>query len=266
MLYALGIRSAARAGVHWKRGTSTAFYVLGLGSYAFVSFGFLSVYTVELRWAFTTKIAVLLFAVPALISLGKPVALARIGLSGLPARVTERVLASWPVRLVGNTIFAPLLALVAFSFFLTPLSGALRENGTGEAVVTVLVPLIGLLMVLPIAEQTTHRTSMFITAEFMLLFLELLLDAIPAILLRLNDGVLDHVPAVMGSLPTWFPSALHDQHLSGDFLWFIAEAADVPVLIFLFIRWSRVDKHEATDFDELSDDEMAALTAEHLRR
>jgi cytochrome c oxidase assembly factor CtaG len=71
---------------------------------------------------------------------------------------------------------------------------------------------------------------------------------------------------VAGPHPEWWPSPLRDQQLSGDLLWFIAELADVPVLIILFIRWSRVDKREAKSFDDLTDEEMDALTQEHLRQ
>jgi cytochrome c oxidase assembly factor CtaG len=70
---------------------------------------------------------------------------------------------------------------------------------------------------------------------------------------------------VLGSLPAWFPSSYHDQHLSGDLLWFIAEIADLPVLIVLFMRWQRTDRAEAKKLDELSDEEMEALTQAHLR-
>ncbi len=228
-------------------------------------FGFLGAYSSELRWAFTTRIALLLFAVPGLISLGKPVALTRIVLSGLPRRVVDRMLRSWPVRLFGNAIFAPLFACAVFLIFLTPIAAVLRDSTWSEWTITVLVPLAGMLMVLPMATHTIIRTSLFITAEFLFAFVELLLDAVPGILLRLNDTVLDHAPAVLGRLPLWFPNALHDQHLSGDFLWFIAEIADVPVLIILFIRWTQSDRREAKSLDELTDEQMEELTREHLR-
>jgi putative membrane protein len=264
-LYALGVLSLRRRGKRWPLWPVLGFYLFGLGSFAIVSFGFLGVYSIDLRWAFTTRIALLLFAVPGLISLGRPVTLAKRVLAGMPLRMLDAVLASWPVRLMGNAIFAPLFALAAFLVFLTPVAGSLRESPLAGNLLTLLVPLAGLLMVLPIIEQTTQRTGFYITVEFMLVFVELVLDAIPGILLRLNETVLDHVPAVFGVFPGWFPNPLHDQHLAGDFLWLIAELSDVPVLILLFIRWSRIDRHEAKALDELSDEEMAALTQEHLR-
>lgn len=49
------------------------------------------------------------------------------------------------------------------------------------------------------------------------------------------------------------------------FVWFIAEAADVPVLILLLLRWARRDRAEAADFDALTDAEHDALVQAHLR-
>jgi cytochrome c oxidase assembly factor CtaG len=264
-LYGIGIANLRRKGIAWPAWRSVAFYLLGLGSFAVINLGFLGVYSSELRWAFTTRIALLLFAVPGLISLGSPVALTRVALSGLPLRVTEAILQSWPVRLVGNAVFAPVFALAAFSLFLTPIAGTLRESAAAGGIITVAVPIVGLLMVVPIIEHTTQRTSFFITVEFMLVFVELVLDAIPGIILRLNNHILDGLGGVAGSVPSWFPSAYHDQHLSGDFLWFIAEIADIPILILMFIRWSKIDRSEAKSLDDLSDEEMEALTQEHLR-
>ncbi|MCU1514307.1 MAG: cytochrome c oxidase assembly protein [Microbacteriaceae bacterium] len=264
-LYAGGLVTLRRRGIRWPAWRTASFFLLGLGSFAFVQFGFLGVWSHDLRWAFSTRIALLLFAVPALLSVGQPVALARLALGGAQLRILDTALGSRVVRVVGNAVFAPIFALAAFTVFLTPIAGSLRESAAGTAILSIAVPVVGLLMVLPIVEQTDQRTSFFITIEFMLVFVELVLDAIPGILLRLNDHVLDGVGVVNATVPGWFPHILRDQQLSGDLLWFIAEVADIPILILLFVRWSRVDRREAKTLDDLSDDEMAALTAEHLR-
>jgi cytochrome c oxidase assembly factor CtaG len=265
-LYGAGVLALRRRGVPWPGIRTVWFFVLGLGSFAVVNLGFLGVWSSDLRWAFTTRIALMLFAVPGLLSLGAPVALSRLVLTGASLRTMDAVLRSWPVRLAGNAVFAPLFALAAFSVFLTPIAGGLRESPLAGDILTVAVPVVGLLMVLPIIENTTQRTSFFITVEFLLVFVELVVDAIPGILLRLNNTVLDGLGQAAGSLPSWFPSAYHDQHLSGDLLWFIAEVADVPILILMFVRWSRIDRSEAKALDDLTDEEMDALTREHLRR
>lgn len=231
-----------------------------------MSFGFLGAYSAELRWAFTTRIALLLFAVPALISLGRPVALARVALDGRRQSRLEALLRSRAIRLFGNAMFAPLFACAVFLIFITPLAAVLRDNPWSEWTIAVVTPVAGLLMVLPIAAHSVLRTSFFVTVEFLLAFVEMLLDAVPGLLLRLNDGILDHAPAVLGHVPFWFPNALHDQHLSGDFLWFIAEIADIPVLVILFIRWMRLDRRESNRYDALSDAELEELTQAHLRQ
>lgn len=263
--YAVGVVAVHRQGGRWRLWPILAFYLLGLGSYAWVAFGFLGVYSIDLRWAFTTRIALLMFAVPVLISFGRPVALAQTALTGGSRKLLDAFLSSRFMRLLGNAVFEPLFTLALFLVFLTPLAGVLRPHPIVEGSIGLLIPIIGLLMVVPIMENLGEYTSFFITVEFILSFAALVFDAIPGILLRLNGHVLDKAPAVVGTLPTWWPNTLHDQHLSGDFLWFLAEITDVPVLIVLFIRWSRIDRQDARSMDELSDEEMDALNQAHLR-
>ncbi|MEN0083502.1 MAG: cytochrome c oxidase assembly protein [Leifsonia sp.] len=266
LFYVGGVLRLRRRGHRWPRRFTAAFLLLGLGSYAVVSFGFLGAESTDLRWAFTTRIALLLFVVPALLALGRPVALARVALGPRGRARTDRAMRSWPARALGNAMAAPLIACAVFLVFLTPVAAVLRDSPWSEWTISVLTPLAGLVLVLPIAAHSVIRTGFFVTVEFLLAFVELVLDAIPGLLLRLNDGILDHAPAIVGRLPLWFPTPLHDQHLSGDLLWFIAEVADVPVLVLLFVRWMRLDRREGKRLDELSDEEMEALTRDHLSR
>lgn len=263
-LYAAGIVRVRRAGGRWPLPRTLLFAVGGLGSYAAVSFGFLGVYSSELRFAFTTRIALLLFVVPGLMAAGRPLELLRRSLGPDGQRRLERALRLWVVRLFGNAIFATLFAASVFTIFLTPVAWVLRGSPALETVLGVAVPLVGLALVVPIAENAEGRTALFLTAEFLLAFAEMLIDAVPGIVLRIQGVVLDHAP-VAPSVLTWWPSPLRDQQLSGDLLWFIAEIADVPILVLLMVRWMRSDRREATRFDELSDEEIAELTRQHLR-
>lgn len=235
----------------------------GLALYAVIEFGFLGAESRELRWAFTTRIALLIFVVPAIIAAGHPLELAQRGLGETGAGRIAAVLRSRVVRLFGNAVFATLFVTVVFVLFLTPVAWVLRGTPWIESALGVLVPLVGLAMVLPMIEGA-QRTSFVIAAEFMLAFLELLLDAVPGIVLRLNTAILDGAPAFANGA-SWWPSQLHDQHLAGDLLWFIAEITDVPILVLLLMRWHRTDRREAGSIDELSDDEYERLTQAHLR-
>jgi putative membrane protein len=266
IVYGLGVVVVRRRGEHWSGWLVAAFYLLGIGSFLAIDFGFLGVYSHDLRWAFSTRTALLLFVTPALLALGRPVTLARKALGQRGVGRIDRFMETRLIKFLGNAVVEPFVTVLIFAVFLTPIAGALRLSPYGQAGVTILIPAIGLLLVLPLIEYSARRTAFFVTVEFLLAFVALIIDAIPGILVRLSGTVLDGLGMVAGAHPAWFPRPLRDQQLSGDLLWFIAELADVPVLIILFIRWTRVDRKEAKSYDDLSDAEMDALTQEHLRQ
>jgi cytochrome c oxidase assembly factor CtaG len=252
-------------GHKWPVTRTLVFVILGLGVFAWVQFGFFGTYRYELRWAFTTRIALLLFGVPMLLGLGRPLELARAALGTTGKKRLNAFMASWPVRLVSNAIFAPLFALTLFMFFITPTGGAWRESALAQDLSTVLSVVFGMLMLLPINSKRHHRSEIFIVAEFIFAFAELMLDAIPGVVLSISNVVLDHAHSVAGAFPAWFPSALNDQHFSGNLLWMIAEAADIPILVMLFIRWGKSDRKTAKAVDDLTDEEFEALANQHLK-
>ncbi len=263
--YSAGLLAVRRRGIRWPARRTLAFVFLGLGSYSWVTFGFLGAYSTDLRWAFTTRIALLLLVVPALMSLGRPLVLARVTMGSAGVDRLDRLLDSRLMRFTGNAVFEPLFSLVLFLGFLTPFAGIVRGSLSAQWGISLLIPIIGLMTILPIFENTKRHTSFFVMVEFVLAFAAFLFDSIPGILLRLSETVLDLVPTPVGALPIWFPGPLRDQQLSGDLLWFFAEVLDVPILIILIIRWNRIERREAKTLDDLSDEQMAALTREHLR-
>lgn len=255
--YLGAVARVRRRGAAWPVRPTIGFFALGLLPYAVIELGFLGVSSSELRWAFSSRIALLIFAVPAGIAAGRPLDL-------VPAAVRERVLAARITRIIGNAMVATVVVAAVFCVFLTPLAGILRVNPVVEASMGIVVPLIGLAMVLPMMALGALHTGTFIAIEFLLAFVELLIDSVPGLLMRLNDAVLDLIPDATRAV-SWWPSPLHDQHLAGDAIWFIAEFADVPILVLLMIRWMRSDRVEAKGFDDLSDEDYAEMTRAHLR-
>lgn len=262
--YAWWLVGARRRGARWSVWRTTSF-VAALALFAVLQFGIVGRYDQELRWAFTLRLALLFFAVPTFAALAAPVSLLRMGGPARWSTAADRVLDSRPVRVLGNAIVAPVVGLVLFAVLLTPLSAAIRQSGACPTAITVLVPVLGFTLLAPLSEPGVLRSSTFVTIEFLLAFVELLLDAVPGIVLRVSNHVLDGSLVQAVGQP-WFPSPLRDQHLAGDLLWFIAEVADVPVLVLLFVRWQRTDRREARSVDALSDEEMAELTRAHLQR
>ncbi len=263
-LYGWGLVRAAAAGVRWPAWRAAAFFLLGLGLYAFVNFGFLGVYSPQLRWAFSVRIALMLFVVPAGLALGLPATLARQVIRPGALRTVLAGAARHPMKIFANSAVAPVVGLVVLSMMLTPLAGITRISPGLEGMLTLAVPLLGLLMVLPMAEERTRVSTALIMLQFVFAFIELLADAAPGLVMRLVPNILDGATALPGALPGWFPNALRDQQLGGDFLWFIAEIMDLPVMILLFVRFSKSDKGERKVLDELTDEQMDALNAAHL--
>ncbi len=262
--YSKGLVAARRRGIRWPLWNSIAFFALGLGSFAALSFGFPGAYSHDLRWAFALKATSYLFVVPLLLGLGKPLTLARQTLGPTGAARLEAFLGNRLLRMLSNTVVAALLGLAMFTVFLTPFFYVLRTNSAADIILTLLVPAMGLLMTVPIMEDGAGRIGSLIVVEFIFVFIELLADAVPGVLMRLSPGILDGAAAVSGGHAGWFPSPLRDQQLAGDLMWFLAEIVDLPLIILMFVRFSRNDRHEARSFDELSDEEIEALNRVHL--
>ncbi|NKR13631.1 MULTISPECIES: cytochrome c oxidase assembly protein [unclassified Paenarthrobacter] len=266
VLYGQGIRAATRRGVHWPWWRAATFYFLGLGSFAVLSFGFTGVYSHDLRWAFTLRITSYLFIVPLLIAAGQPLTLARAALGKQGQERLARVLGSRVARALSNTVVAALLGLAMFTLLLTPLFYPMRTDPWWDAALTVLVPAAGLLMAVPIIEDgSTKDVTSLIVVEFIYVFIELVADAVPGVLMRISPQILDGATLPLTGHPSWLPDPLRDQQLAGDLLWFLAEVVDLPLIILMFVRFSRSDRREARSFDELSDDELDVLNRKHLQ-
>ncbi|MBW4041342.1 MAG: cytochrome c oxidase assembly protein [Acidobacteria bacterium] len=264
-LYLGAVRKARARGRSWPKSRSLLFLLLGVGCYAVVTCGFPGAYSSVLRYAFVTRAVALVAVVPALVVLGRPVALARAATGPIGAARVDRIIGSRLARALGNLAVAPLVPLAVFIVLLTPVSGWLRVTPLGSALVDTVIPAAGLMVAIPLAEPFAAPSGIAVIAEFMISFAELVADAIPAILMRLSTTVVDGLPHLAAAAPLWAPHPLRDQQLAGDLLWCIAEGVDVPAVILLFVRWLRSDRREAKRIDDLSDEEYAALAAQHLR-
>ncbi len=140
VLYGAGVVALHRRGERWSGWLVVAFYLLGIGSFLAINLGFLGFYSHDLRWAFSTRTALLLFVSPALLALGRPVTLARKTLGESGVRRLDAVMSSRIIKFLGNAVVEPFVTVVIFAVFLTPIAGALRLSPVGQAGVTILIP------------------------------------------------------------------------------------------------------------------------------
>lgn len=234
-----------------------AVFAAGLLLAVWTSCGFFEAYVDSLFWAWTAQVLVLWLLVPGVLLVGQPLqlALATAGRNGLLARFLRSRLA----RVFGNPLVGPaLVPLLSMVLFFGPLPGwAIQVRAVGWLLAPLLV-VLGALMLLPLLGVETNPTSLAVALTLALGSFELVLDAIPGIVLRLHTRLatsyFDH-----RVLHPWSTTHLRDQQTAGAILWVVAELIDLPFLLLVYRRWLRADERDAAAVD-------AVLEAEHAAR
>jgi putative membrane protein len=253
--YFRAVRRVASSGGTWPVARS-AIFALGVLLAAWASCGFLQAYVDSMYWAWTTQVLTLWLLIPAILLTGKPIQLAL--LTGGDDGRAARFLRSRPARILGNPLVGPaLVPILSGVFFFGPLpSWAITAPVFGWLLHPVLVGLGGV-MLLPLLGIDERVSGMAVALTLAIGSVELVLDAIPGIVLRLHHGLVssyfDH-----RVIHSWSNSHLHDQQTAGSILWVVSEVIDLPFLLLVFRRWLRADARDAAEVDAILDAEHAA--------
>jgi putative membrane protein len=245
-LTAAYVRARRRAGPSsWPRHRDV---LLGLGVALAVwtSSGFPAARGSQLMWVWAAQQLTLLLVVPAVVLSAQPLALARA--AGGDRAWPLRLLASRPARVLGHPalslLYVPLLASMLFFWGLGDWS--LRSAPTGW-LLHLLLLVVGAVVALPLVDAEDGRTSLAVGAAVAVGAVELLVDAIPGIVLRLETHL--QMSAFATGRPAWAPSALADQQTAGAILWTVAELLDLPFLVLVVHQWIRIEGREARQID-----------------
>jgi putative membrane protein len=258
--YLAGLLRLRRRGEAWPVRRVVAFGG-GLVVAVVATMSALGGYAHALFTVYTVQILLLLTIAPLLLAIGRPLGLARAALPERGAARLERVLGSRPARLVTSPILSPLLlAALPFALWFTPwYQDSLTGYGQYELLHLVLL-LVGYVVQVPLWETGGAGHGFPYPLLLLFAFIELLVDAVPGIVMRLDTHLL--APAYYLALHRpWGPSPLGDQHLGADVLWCVAEAVDLPFLIVFLVGWWRADQLEAARADRAADAAEAARTA-----
>src|SRR3954447_18237289 len=238
----------------WPAGRTTLF-ALGLVLLMWTSCGFPQVYADDLYWVWTSQTLLLWLVVPILVLSGHPIQLARATTRG--PRL-DGVLRSGPVRLLANPLVGPaLVPLLSFVLFFGPLPGWTVEQPAVGWLVQLSLVGVGALMVLPLVGLDEEASSLAVGLSLAIGSFELVLDALPGVLLRLHNGLVKSWFDVRAVHP-WTPDALRDQQAAGSILWCMAELLDLPFLVLVYRRWLRADARDAARVDAVLEAERAA--------
>ena len=250
----LRIRLSGRArGLSRPRGRDAAMaggVLLGL----WVTGGFLQARAGQLMWIWTVQQLLLLLIVPMVILAGRPL---DPGGAAWPARIAG----SRAVRVASSPLIGPLYVpiLCGLLFFGGLGSWSLRSPVSG-GLLHLLLLCVGTLIALPLVQGHVRTSSLAVGAALAVGVVELLVDAVPGIVLRLETHLtMSHFG--VGRSP-WASSWLADQQTAGAVLWTVAEVLDLPFLVLVAVQWVRADAREAREVDALLDRQHAlAATA-----
>ncbi len=218
--------------------------------------GWTGVYAGSLAWVFVTRLCALLLGAPVLVAFARPQLL-------LADRWRSRRPLGRAGGVLGHPLVGPLLlpALIGGVIF-TPLFELAVRAPTVTWVLDGAALIIGTMLAAPLARGGEGHSSLRMGVVLFAGLVELLVDAIPGVALRLNGHVVPAVVALAGNR-AGPPTALHDQQLAGAVLWGVAELIDLPFLLVVFRQWVRADKQEASLIDRRFDD---ARRERELRR
>lgn len=260
----LAIAAALGVAVWYVRATArleawparrTVACLLGLALLIWSACGFFGAYSASLYWVWASRVLIVWLVVPAVVLAGKPLHLVR------PDGPVNRLLRSAAARVIGHPLVAPATVpvLSAVLFFGPVPAWAVQAPPFAWALDLVLCAL-GLLALAPLLGPDRQESGLAVGGALIIGMVELILDAIPGIVLRLSThlvtGFWDHRATY-----AWSPTPLHDQQRAGAIVWVVAEALDLPFLVLAFRRWLRADANDAAQIDAVLDAERAARQA-----
>jgi putative copper resistance protein D len=258
--YLACVRQAHRRGQEWSPARTAVFLLGGPGTIVVATMSCLAVYRDVLFWPAAVTNTVLAVITPVGMALGDPVGLLD---RASPGRLGPRVHAALRGRLARFLTFplvsALLGALTQFGLYFTPYFRASLRSGALHGLLSVQLVVTGLLFVVPLLGEDllpawcTHPVRAAIT------FVDGLVDAVPGMLLALTSTPVagrwyaDHPRS-------WGPTVAWDQTIGGALVFCLTEAVGAPLLVAVFVQWSRADAREAADVDRRLDREDARRT------
>jgi cytochrome c oxidase assembly factor CtaG len=223
---------------------------IGIAALVWITCGFAGVYRDDLYWVWTAQQLALLLVVPYLLLSG--------GALELAGRPVQRFLDTRFARLLANPLVGPaLVPLLSVALFFGPLPRWTIAAPPFGWIEQLAVLAVGALVVLPLVGAGRPRTSLAVGLSLAIGSFELVLDALPGLVLRLHKTLATSYFDVR-AVHSWSPAALRDQQIAGGVLWCVAELLDLPFLILVYRQWLRADANDAAEIDAVLEAERAA--------
>ena len=233
-------------------------FTAGLVTWALATSSAIAVYAPVLFWMRALQVLTLLFVVPFLLALGRPVTTLRNALPARGQRRVDHVLASRACR-VGASPLCTSAAMLGLPWllYLTPWYVASMEGATGSATRILLVVIgFGYFYARVQSDPVPRRYPPLLSVGISVV--ESLGDGLLGLVLWLGPLIAQSYYA--GLKRNWGPSARTDQSVGAGVLWVVGDVLGVPFLAVLFRGLSTHEKRRAREVDaEIEDVAEPAL-------
>jgi cytochrome c oxidase assembly factor CtaG len=227
-------------------------FAAGLVTWTLATVSAVAVYAPVLFWVRALQVLLLLFVVPFLLAMGRPVTMLRAALGEPGRRRLDGVLASRAGRLVCSPVFTSALMLgTPWLLYLTPWYVAALGNGPVASSTRILLPVIGFayfyarLQSDPVPRRYSPYLSIGISV------VETLGDGLLGLVLWLGPLIAYDYYAALHR--TWGPSARTDQSIGAGILWVLGDVVGLPFLMVLMRSVGSHEKALAHAADEIED-------------
>jgi cytochrome c oxidase assembly factor CtaG len=246
--YLHGVRVVRSNGLHWPRSRVIS-VVVGLACLVIATMSFIGAYAHVLFWVYALQIVVTLMVIPLFFALGMPVVLVLQALAPARAARLSAVLDGRIARLLAFPVTSSILMIVVpFAVYFSGIYEASLRHYAIYELLHLLLVLTGFLFFWSVIGGADVTRRVPFAAALFIAFVELLLDAIPGIIVRFTTRILAGSYYTALGRP-WGPSLRRDQGYGGAVLWFVGEAVGVPVLAVLLARWIAEDRRDAARID-----------------
>lgn len=233
-------------------------FTAGLVTWALATSSAIAVYAPVLFWVRALQVLTLLFVVPFLLALGRPVTTLRNALPAWGRRRVDHVLASRACRVAASPLCTSAAMLgLPWLLYLTPWYVASMGGATGSATRILLVVVgFGYFYARVQSDPVPRRYPPLLSVGISVV--ESLGDGLLGLVLWLGPLIAQSYYA--GLQRNWGPSARTDQSVGAGVLWVVGDVLGVPFLAVLFKGLSTHENRRAREVDaEIEDVAEPAL-------
>lgn len=232
-------------------------FAAGLVLWALATLSAIAVYSTVLFWVRALQVLLLLFVVPFLLAMGRPMATVRAALGEPGRRRLDGLLASRGALVLCSPVVTSALMLgTPWLLYLTPWYEASLVNGAVAELTRILLVVIGFgyfytrLQSDPVPRRYSPMVSIGISV------VETLGDGLLGLVLWL--GPLIAYDYYAGLHRTWGPSMRTDQSIGAGVLWVLGDVLGLPFLLVLMRALGTREKAVAAAADEIEDAESTS--------